>query len=248
MKTTKKLFVCLAALSAAGTCATSNAALCALDLQSYRDYGVLIQVHDLGFVATAATAFQATHVGGDPLPAGYPSTFTAFCLDVRYRLAEPAYWQPGNFPPVNEGTPPVWESGGIFRAASLYNAFAPSVDFGTAAGRLQGAALQLAIWEVLYETAGNYSLTLNNGDGFSLLLGSSTLRALAESMLASPANVVNTDLVSTFWDAKLNGNGQVVDRNQDLIGPAILLPEPGTYVAGALLILPFLISTIRKKS
>jgi len=248
MKTKKQLCAWLAALAVGGTCPVANGALSAFDLQGYGDYHVIVRAHDLGFVITSATALQASWVGGDPLPSGYPSTFTTFCLDIRYGLSEPAYWQSGNFPQSNNGSPPVWQADGIYRAASLYNTFAPLVNFNTAAGKLQGAALQLAIWEVLYETSSSYSLAENYGDGFSMTLGSPTLRALAETMLASSANAVNHNLNSTFWDAKLDSDGHPLNKNQDLIGPAILLPEPGTYVAGALLILPFLVSTIRKKS
>ena len=64
-------------------------------------------------------------------------------------------------------------------------------------------------------------------------------------MLASQWNKEDRNIGTTFWNA-VNQNG-TYRSSQDLIGPMAPVPEPTTIVAGALLLLPFLVSTIRRK-
>jgi hypothetical protein len=227
----------------------SRAALTQLDITYNTTYTGFI--HDsLGSENVYLTAFSATRVGGDPLPAGHTDPFTTFCLDVRYNLNEPAYWQSQSFPNPNNGPAPTWQIGGIYRAASLYGAYvglASGANFSSAQGKIDGAALQLAIWEVLYETSGTYNVLSGNANGFWVTGANSAITTQANAMLAGSYNVVDSNITTTFWDAKLDRNGNTLTQNQDLIGPFTPVPEPGTYIAGALLLLPFLGSTIRRR-
>lgn len=195
------------------------------------------------------TAFKATRIGGDPLPASHADPFTTFCLDIRYNLSDQAYWGSGSFPSGSNGGvgTPNWTTDGIYRAASLYKGYASSVN-DTATGILNGAALQIAIWEVLYETEnGPYSVTSGTGFRVDANGGNSAVLAAANSMLASAWNVVDSSITTTFWNATLDKNGSPLAGNQDLIGPFAPAPEPTSFLAASLLLVPFLANAVRRK-
>lgn len=247
MKTLKgrcgRLAAVVVGLAAAGS---MQAGLSLLDIAYYNNYPVTVHEATKGNVSTLATAFQATRTGGDPLPAAHSNPFTTFCIDLRYELAEPAKWLSGSFPNPNGGTPPIWQVDGIYRAASLYNTYAGGVNFTTVAGKEEGAALQLAIWEVLYEPAAN-GFNVNSGAGFYVVSGANTtIKNRANALLGSAANQVDYNLTTTFWDAKTKANGDPLLNNQDLIGPFMAVPEPGTFVAAALVLLPLLAGWMRR--
>lgn len=234
------------AVLAAGVVWTANAGLTKLDITYNTAYTGTI--HDsLGSANVYLTAFSASYMAGATLPYGHPNPFTTFCIDVRYNITEPAYWESGSFPNPNSGPPPTWQINGIYRAASLYRAYAglaSGANFSSAQGKIDGAALQLAIWEVLYETSGTYNVL--SGSGFYVSGAASAITTEANNWLASAANVADASLTTTFWDARLKADGVTpLTSNQDLIGPPI--PEAGTFLAGALLFLPFLASTIRRR-
>jgi hypothetical protein len=131
----------------------------------------------------------------------------------------------------------------------LYNHFFGGVDFSTAAGKLTGAGLQLAIWEVLYEPSAN-GYDLKAGTGFyatSAYQGSAAVTK-ANALLAADGGawaLPDYSIQRTFWSA-VDANGVPIE-NQDLIGPPSAVPEPGTIIAGCLLLLPFLASTLRRR-
>lgn len=223
----------------------AQAALTRLDISYYTDYAVDVRVgnHNEKVYASALTAsyMPGAHGGAEsaPLPAGYPSGFTAFCLDIRYDLAPESYWQPGPLPGNNangshDHVLPLWEPGGIYRAAGLYEAYAGDVNASTSAGKLAGAALQLAIWDVLYGDG----LAVNHRHSGFYVEGKfeSELVFAANAMLASPANSLDFDTHELFWDAVLGPNGRrPLTHNQDLLGPALLVtgvPEASTCIAG----------------
>jgi hypothetical protein len=232
-----------------GAICSAQAALTQLDISYYTAYWGTIHASGLASPETVyLTAFQAKKIGGQDLPGGHPDPFITFCLDIRYNLSEPAYWRSGTFPNPNAGTAPLWQTDGIYRAASLYRAFAGGVNFAGTPGKKEGAALQLAIWEVLYEPGSSFSVS--SGTGF-YVTGPNTAAATdgvigrANAMLSSAANKVDHNLINTFWNAESDKNGNPLPNNQDLIGPFIPVPEPATYAAAALLCLPLAVNGIR---
>jgi hypothetical protein len=171
----------------------------------------------------------------------------------------PAGNGPGGDPPD-----PKWVVGGGSKAGYLYaNHLAAMVDAvdGSAAERIARSALAISIWEVLYESDTTYSVrnatagTAHNATkGFEVTgsgtastglgIGSEANQAiwLANSWLTAAMGLDFAGAPSsTWWKEDSSANAQ------SLIGTPTAVPEPSTYVAGALLVLPFFASTIRRK-
>ena len=175
------------------------------------------------------TAFRAMRIGGDALPSPHTDPFYTFCMDISSVLIPTDWWKSGDFSSAGQLNATPYLLGGINRAASLYRTYVAGVDFSDTAHKKEGAALQLALWEVLYEEGG-YDVTA--GSGFKVAGADSEITQRANAMLASPANFVDLSLTSTFWNATDAGGAPIF--NQDLIGPQVptgFVPEPGTYLA-----------------
>jgi hypothetical protein len=144
-------------------------------------------------------------------PDGFASTFTSFCVDIKSFLVDP---QTVTVKPTDDFNP-VPDAGG--KAAWLVNTFASSV--AGAQANLMAAALQVAIWEVVYDSTND----LLNGT-FKLATGGDIL-AQAQSFLTalySPTGSYQT--ADGFW--------LDTDRGQDQI--IVPTPEPGTLALLAL--------------
>ncbi|HEX3800455.1 MAG TPA: hypothetical protein VH413_17310 [Verrucomicrobiae bacterium] len=175
------------------------------------------------------TAFQATYQGGDALPFSGNSFYT-FCLDVGQELVpNGASWQAKPLPVGANGNSIPYVTAGLQRAAGLYAANVGNVNISTAQGQLNGAALQLAIWNDLYDgdaqvESGNFSASGGNVD---------QVVAAADLLLQSAANVSNPNLDFAFWD------GSNPTANQDLISTVAIAPESTLYGAGVSVIALF---------
>lgn len=242
---------------------SAQAGLSKLDIGYYSDYSTTV-VAQGSTHGTYATAFQASLAGGAALPASHSNPFVTFCLDINTTLAS-GWWQSGSFSDVpvtvdlNDPSQPTGPATrnvnpGLHLAANLYAQYAGNVAaaFNLAsspartAARQEGAALQLAIWEVLYETGSTLKVDSGVGTGFYVSSGNSTVIARANAMLNSLGSNPNISIDTTFWNA-VDANGHF-RSSQDLIGPQAPVPEPGTLIAGGLLLLPFLASTLRRKA
>lgn len=150
-------------------------------------------------------------------------------MDISPVLQSPNYWEAQTFAQAsgsggtgNNIVPFV--SGGLQKAASIYNAYVSTVDISSPSGQLNGAALQVAIWSALY---GSSFLLTTDGSGPSLV----PVTTLVTQMLTTS---VNPNLTSTYWNA-VDSSGNPIP-NQDLIGPQFetgFVPEPGTYAVAA---------------
>jgi hypothetical protein len=171
------------------------------------------------------TPFQATYQAGDSLPIGTTNPFYTFCVDISPNLVTPGWWQATTFPSdAHNGNTIPYVTGGIEHAASIYNAFVGGVDISTAQGELNGAALQVAIWQDLYGSA--FSFTSDGHDAeYNAVVAQEAV------ILASSANTSPAYYTSTFW----NATDPAV--NQDLIGPqfenGVFVPEPAAYTFAA---------------
>ena len=98
-------------------------------------------------------------------PAGFAQSFYSYCVDVTQNLADPQEVTPRSSDGFTNGV-----AGGGSKAAWLVNTYAADIRANTNSGlaNVQAAALQIAIWEAMYDTAQNLSggsFILNtNGD------------------------------------------------------------------------------------
>jgi hypothetical protein len=224
-----------------------------------------------------AGGIQIQEVAGGTQSAGLPTTYTSVCTDVggTVYLGQTYGYDVASFS-HQTGIDPSWglnanggtiaggnslageEALAIQNAASIfYNHF---TDLGNAATPTENAAVQLAVWAALYNTAGNgsvFGVSYNavthtgsidtSGARFQVTSGDSAAINLAASWLVglTGSSTYQGDLLYPDPQYQNNGDGNPVQelllRTQD----APPVPEPSTIVAGALLLLPFGASTLR---
>jgi hypothetical protein len=103
------------------------------------------------------------------------------------------------------------------------------------------AALQLAVWEALYDTTAGSTAYGLGGGRFSVSSGDSS--AISEAALwLSQVNVNAKYAGYLLIPSPENQNGTY---NQEMLYNVTPVPEPTTMIAGALLLLPFGASTLR---
>jgi hypothetical protein len=225
---TRNLFLAATAAGMLTTCpAIADTQLTIDYAQTYQGNVLLVgasgSLGSAGGEATYLSALQATYAGGDAhsLPSANP--FNTFCFDIGQTLLTSGSWQATTLPTGPNGNTIPYVNGGLQRAAIIYNAYAGGVDIYTPQGQLNGGALQLAIWNDLYDGDNSVSkgvFSVNGGNSAGLV-------SLADSILQSGANVANPNLAVTCWEAT---------DNQDLISLQAengFVPEPGTYAAAA---------------
>jgi hypothetical protein len=141
----------------------------------------------------------------DSPPAGFAQTFTSFCIDIKSYLVDPQTVVVESTDDFN----PVVDAGG--KAAWLVQTFASSISGAQA--NVMAAALQVAIWEVVYDTTNNLLAgTFILGTGGDIL----TQAQIFLSALYSPAGSYHT----------ADGLWLDTDRGQDQI--VVPTPEPAT--------------------
>jgi hypothetical protein len=207
--------------------------------------------------------------GGPAMPANYVTVCTdigaTLYLGNSYTYDTPATPFSGQ-----TGVDPKWGTGAnggtdgsaaaaIQNAAYLFNTYGNLTGTGLGGNNEQKAALQLAVWAVLYDTTVGGSVT---GSRFSVnalqTLGTDTAAiSLADGWITdlnALSNVGNFGYTGylLYPDPQTgvnNGPGQDGKPPQELL-IAVPVPESPTVIAGALLLLPFAASTfkiLRKK-
>jgi len=190
--------------------------------------------------------------GSPPLPApGY--SFTGFCTDIGNTMSSGKIYtyEPLAFSPVSTATPngtppdPNWaDNMAGQKAAWLYNS-----KIGNVVDADSRSALCIAIWEALYEGSGVYNVTFRGTDSTSTgdtltptfySTGSSAVLTLANQWLQDGVNASWAGYNFTWFSERENPDVQ------SLAGPWNAVPEPTTLIAGALLLLPFGVSTVRR--
>jgi len=185
------------------------------------------------------------------------SQFLTVCLDIGSTLT---FFQPHNYssPTAFDGQTglnPTWGSGngaGLVNPQNSAAAIQAAADIfykhGSVLGGsslVQQAALQLAVWEALYDTsAGVTPYNLTGGGRFSVATGIPPNNQAGEDAILLAAEW----LLHVDKDARYSGS---LLRPEDLSVQEVFytvtpVPEPTTVIAGALLLLPFAATVVRR--
>jgi hypothetical protein len=180
-------------------------------------------LHDIvtinGLVSGSYYAGEITWAWSDPVPNGFDPSIATYCVDILNELASPQTVNVSDTTDSNMTTPAA--DGGA-KAAWLLNTYASAVTTG-----VQAAALQVAIWESLYDNDHN----LNTGN-FSLVTSSAAYTGAAEALLIY--NQANDYLGHLFSASAPNHQYYTsVATWLDAVGPRggqdqIATPEPAT--------------------
>ena len=147
-------------------------------------------------------------------PEGFTTDFYSYCVDATQYLRDPQY--------VSVRTTDLFSSGSANAGAKvswLFNTYASGVH--ASGTNVQGAALQLAIWEALYDSSQDLSAGSfrSNATGAILTQAQTYLTALYSSnYLGSSATWLDVD----------GNNPNPVFRGQDQITHGV--PEPSTLL------------------
>lgn len=228
--------------------ATAESSLAAVSLAfSGVGYGtgpvcVTYPTDDLGGSATRDGLFTGELI---MMPAAAPNVRT-YCLSPAGTVGSGVYDLMTLDAAKFGNNPASWSvNGGIENAAYLFHNFAGSV-----AGNNQGAAMQLALWEMIYDSTGLGTATAG---------GLSSGRFQAVGVSGSLDTAVN-NYINQILDA---GAGSVASSyaghpsyllrpqfaaGQDLITFMLPVPEAGTVLAGVFLLLPAGVLLLRRRS
>jgi hypothetical protein len=149
----------------------------------------------------------------DGTPSGWENTFYAYCVDLLHNAGDP---QNVSIDTTDNMT--TMTNHGAQKAAWLFDTYAPVVR-GAGGTDYMGAALQLAIWEVLYDN----NLNLNGGN-FRVTSASaqalSTSKAYLDALSATGSGYLSA---TAAWLNVPGVNGQ----DQITMAP---VPEPATLL------------------
>jgi hypothetical protein len=184
-------------------------------------------------------------ISGD---ANMPADYVSVCTDIgatiflgnNYTFSGPAAFT------GHSGINPAWGAGvgdavaAIQAAADIFYTHHNVLNGGTLSDK---AALQLAVWEALYDsTAGGQALSLSGGR-FSVDPAWGDLAAIATA--ASWAASVNTHATYSGFLLVPDPDYQYSAQAQELFINVTPVPEPATILAACLLLLPLGASTFR---
>jgi hypothetical protein len=166
-------------------------------------------------------------------PDGFPQSFYSYCVDVSQNLTDPQTVTVRSSEGFTNGV-----TFGGSKAAWLFNTYAAGIRSNTTAStaNIQAAALQVAIWEAMYDT------TANLGGGNFILNTTGSIRTQAQTYLTSlyTAGTSAYDSVATVLEV-VSPN-----RGQDQITSKV--SEPSTLVLMGMAFLMFAKRARRQRS
>jgi hypothetical protein len=128
--------------------------------------------------ATRSGTFWAGELGwyfSGGTPEGFATNFYSYCVDVAQNLGSPQTVTPRSTTGFTNGA-----ADGGARAAWLFNTYASNIHASTdSTAGIQAAALQVAIWEAMYDTGANLA------EGSFILNTTGTVRTQAQAYLNS---------------------------------------------------------------
>jgi hypothetical protein len=146
-------------------------------------------------------------------PDGFAQAFYTYCVDMSQYLQDP---QTVNV--ISSDDFMGGDAGSGARAAWLFNSYASAIRSNTYAdSNLRAAALQVAIWEAVYDSTGNL------GGGDFTLATTGSIRSYADSYITALYSVdwsSSNALILNTSDERVAGQDQVTN---------IAVPEPATF-------------------
>jgi hypothetical protein len=178
-------------------------------------------------------------------------TLSTFCTDLDIYWANNKTYEAEAFGGEGVNSASVWkvQPYALENAAYLYNEIFLNNPTKYTTSGLQGGAMQLAIWKVLYDTSDNANhtaiSTFGVNDGRMTTIGGTWAGSVAEATaLINQVNAArNNHTFVTYDDIWLH---PVNNDSQGFLAAGTPVPEPTTIIAGALLLLPFGASTIKR--
>jgi hypothetical protein len=229
----------------------------------------LLQFDNIDFtIGGKTTVYNNIYAGGEQISQpsgsndGLPNNYISICTDFLGSLYGGSTYKylgsPVSMSSASAGIDPGWNNKtlAIANASYLFNTYGDLGSGGLGTGNKAGisvedmAALQLAVWMVLYDTGSNGNVTMNSSSEFyiSSTSGDSSTEiaavGLADSYVANlTGNYKNIDSVLQP-DTSLGYQGNPDNEYpQELMYSSV--PEPATVLAGILLLLPLGVTTIR---
>jgi hypothetical protein len=181
--------------------------------QTQQNYGATV---DMSYTWNDGhtTTYIGNWAGEIYLTSGSSSPFIAYCLSLMYKMEDHQVVDYLPLSTISSPADPEVDPGSGAKVAWLLNTYAPGVDNDD-----KGAALQLSIFEVLYDsTSPNYDLS--SGQFKVLSVPDSAILTLASTYLGS----IGSNTSEAYW---LNTSNNSDFMGQDL-GRAV--PEPASFL------------------
>lgn len=158
-----------------------------------------------------------------PAPEGWEDDFFTYCVDVMRNATSRQTFAIDEMSDKPELSPLVVD--GTLRAAWLFDQYATDVhDMApTNGGNAHAAGLQLAIWEVLYDTDYNINTATALSGGFRVTSASAGVRDAAEDYLLAVLQQGGNLYADAVW------LDSVLTTGQDQM-TRVPVPEPGTLL------------------
>ena len=178
---------------------------------------------------------------------GGPSSYVSVCTDFAATLyigSSYTYANPAQIPDASYVPDPTQVAGGLQSAANLFSKYSGLLTDGK---RDDAAALQLAIWTVLYDSNINFSSSSIGNSTFAVNSSGtsagafSELKTLLESIPDPSQNSVEI-LVPSPQSGSNNGNWQSDTPQALLYAP---VPEASTVLTASVLLVSFGVCSLR---
>lgn len=184
--------------------------------------------------SVSAGAFDVTSSAAIP---GLGTAFAAWCLDIGRNLSLPSQYDVTSTPFAADMLTSVQQGAiaALFNIASSLDILRAAPGTGTSADN-NSAGFQLALWEVVNETAATFSVSNNaNGGSFRVTNGGAGAVTVANGLLGQLAtyNPANAQFRVIYLESQDRPNDG--DRLRDSQNLAALAPVP-VPAAGALLL------------
>ncbi len=178
---------------------------------------------------------------------GGPSSYVSVCTDFAATLyigSSYTYANPAQIPDASYVPDPTQVAGGLQSAANLFSKYSGLLTDGK---RDDAAALQLAIWTVLYDSNINFSSSSIGNSTFAVNSSGtsagtfSELKTLLES-IPDPSQSSVEILVPSPQNGSNNGNWQSDPPQALLYAP---VPEASTVLTASVLLVSFGVCSLR---